>query len=231
MQNRIQPIEESRKTIATLVQERIRDAILSGFLVPGSRIDQNQLASDLNVSLVPVREALKKLEGEGFVQIVPRRGAFITATSLEDMEDLYFTRRLLEGQAAYHAADKLKDEDIAKMENLIRVMDEALSAHDNAQFMSANRDFHFIIYDAVGSQYLNNMINSLWELAQRYRYRYLLLQNPAAELRAEHEAILAACRARAPRALRDAVMFHMEQTLNGVQGYLQTQSESKKKGK
>ena len=96
----IQAIEDNKKTISAMVQERIRDAILSGMLEAGSRLDQNQLADDLNVSLVPVREALKKLEGEGFVQIIPRRGAFVTKSSLDDMEDLYFTRSLLEGQAA-----------------------------------------------------------------------------------------------------------------------------------
>ncbi len=64
----MQAIEDNKKTITAMVQERIRDAILSGMLPGGSRLDQNQLAGDLNVSLVPVREALKKLEGEGFVQ-------------------------------------------------------------------------------------------------------------------------------------------------------------------
>ena len=67
MQNRIQPIEDSKKTVTALVQERVRQAILDGMLSPGSRIDQNKLATDLNVSLVPIREALKALEGEGFV--------------------------------------------------------------------------------------------------------------------------------------------------------------------
>ncbi|MBZ0282429.1 MAG: GntR family transcriptional regulator [Anaerolineae bacterium] len=228
MSDRILPIEESRKTIALIVQDRIRDAILSGLLPPGSRIDQNQLASDLNVSLVPVREALKKLEGEGFIHIVPRRGAFITKTSLEDMEDLYFTRSLLEGQTAYHAAEKLTDEAIEHMESLMREMDAALAVDDKNRFMRANRDFHFTIYNAVGSHYLSNMINGLWDLALRYRYRYMLLQNQASVLRQEHEVILKACHARDARALRDAVVDHMQQTLVGVREYLEGQGKEKK---
>lgn len=228
MSDRIQPIEESRKTIALIVQDRIRDAILSGLLKPGSRIDQNQLASDLNVSLVPVREALKKLEGEGFIQIVPRRGAFITNTSLEDMEDLYFARTLLEGQAAYHAAEKLTAEAFEHLEALIQEMDMALVSDDKNRYMRANRDFHFTIYDSVGSHYLSNMINGLWDLALRYRYRYMLLQNQADVLHQEHEAILEACKARDARALRDAVVHHMQQTLVGVRGYLEGQGKEKK---
>src|SRR5207247_6020739 len=98
-QARIEPIEDNKKTIAGLGLERIRDAILSSTLTAGSRIDQGKLASDLNVSIVPVREALKKLETEGFVHIVPRRGAFVTQTSISDLEDLYFARAEIEGQA------------------------------------------------------------------------------------------------------------------------------------
>ena len=80
LNKQIKPIEDMNKTVSSMAQERIRDAILEGILPPGTRIDQNQLAKDLNTSLVPVREALKKLEGEGFVQIIPRRGAFVTDT-------------------------------------------------------------------------------------------------------------------------------------------------------
>lgn len=222
-QNRIMPIEENRKTIAAIVQDRIRDAILGGVLSAGSRIDQNRLAADLNVSLVPVREALKKLEGEGFVQIIPRRGAFVTETSLEDMKDLYFTRALMEGQAAYHGAEKLSAADLKKLDKLMDDMAKSLAEHDYSRFMQANRDFHFIIYDAAGSKYLSNMIGTLWELAQRYRYRYVFFKDQAAVIQKEHQAILDACHERNSKALRDAVVYHMNQTYAGVRDYILTQ--------
>lgn len=225
-QNRIQPIEESRKTIAAIVQDRIREAILSGLLSAGARIDQNKLADDLNVSLVPVREALKKLEGEGFVQIIPRRGAFVTETSLKDMEDLYFTRAILEGQAAYHSAEKLAEDDLRKLDKLMIEMGNALNDHDYSDFMRANRDFHFTIYKAAGSHYLLNMIVSLWELAQRYRYRYVFLKDQAAVIQSEHQTILDACHARDSKNLRDAVVYHMNQTYEGVRGYIMSQNKS-----
>jgi DNA-binding GntR family transcriptional regulator len=218
--SRIQPIEASKKTVAAIVQERIREAILTGLLQPGSRLDQNQLAADLNVSLVPVREALKKLEGEGFVRIIPRRGAFVTETSLDDIEDLYFARSLLEGQAAYHAAEKLTDERLTQLDRLVEEMNGVLEQHHYSAFIDYNRRFHFAIYEAAGSQYLANMIASLWELAERYRYRYLFLKDRAATIQAEHQAILDACHARDSKRLRDAIVYHMNQTLAGVRGYL-----------
>jgi DNA-binding GntR family transcriptional regulator len=219
---RIQPIEESKKTIAAMVQERIRDAILNGTLPAGSRLDQNQLANDLNVSLVPVREALKKLEGEGFVQIVPRRGAFVTESSVADMEDLYFARSLLEGQAAYHAAERLSADDLEKLDSLLDEMGSALERQDYASFTQTNHDFHFIIYRAAGSKHLVNLINSLWDLAQRYRYRYVFLKDQSQVIQAEHTTILAACHAHDAKALRDAIITHMNQTLAGVKHHIQS---------
>ncbi|MBC7809958.1 MAG: GntR family transcriptional regulator, partial [Burkholderiales bacterium] len=162
MTQRIKPIEDSKKTIAAMVQERIREAIMNGILPAGSRLDQNGLAADLNVSLVPVREALKKLEAEGFVQIIPRRGAFVTETSLKDMENLYYARAILEGQTAYQAAEHISAEQLDELDRLIGQMTSALHQHDYAGFLTLNHRFHFIIYDAAGNTYLSNMILGLW---------------------------------------------------------------------
>lgn len=219
--NRLQPIEDTRKTVAAIVEERIRRAILSGDLKAGTRIDQIQLAEDLNVSLVPVREALKALEAEGFVQILPRRGAFVTATSIADMEDLYFARSLLEGQAAYHAAERLTEANLQRLSELMLAMDQALNAHDYHAFMDTNREFHLIIYRAAGSRHLVNLITGLWDLAERYRYRYVFLKNQAPIIQAEHQMILDACIAHDKKALRDAVINHMNRTLQGVRAYLE----------
>jgi DNA-binding GntR family transcriptional regulator len=224
---RIQPIEDSSKTISGIAQERIRSAILEGILPPGSRIDQNQLARDLNTSLVPVREALKKLEGEGFVQIIPRRGAFVAEASTRDMEDLYFARGILEGQAGYHAAPNLTDESIRQLERLHEQMGAALDAHDYADFTQLNRRFHFLIYDAAGSTYLSNMIASLWDLAERYRYRYMLFKDQSAVIQAEHRQMLDACRAHDSKALRESIIYHMNQTLNGIRAH----AEQKQNGR
>lgn len=225
---RIKPIEASKKTVAVMVQERVRQAILDGVLPAGTRIDQRRLAAELQVSLVPVREALKVLAGEGFVQIIPRRGAFVTETSLEDMEDLYFTRAIIEGQAAYHAAENLTDAHLSDLDRLYDLMDLALRAHDYDGFSQHNRAFHMTIYHACGSRYLSDMIHTLWELAERYRYRYLFLKDQADKIQAEHRAILDACRARDRKQLRDTVIYHLNQTLIGVQAYITAGQQNKK---
>ncbi len=219
LNKRIQPIEDNNKTVYNIALTRIREAILDGILPPGSRIDQNQLARDLNTSLVPVREALKKLDSEGFVQIIPRRGAFVTETSIPDMEDLYFTRSILEGEAGFHAASKLTASQIKQLERLHEQIGLALNAHDFSEFNHLNRRFHFLIYDAANSAYLSNMIISLWDLAVRYRFRYVFFQDQAAVIQAEHWTILQACKDHDGPALREAIVYHMKQTLNGIRAF------------
>ncbi|MEZ4671722.1 MAG: GntR family transcriptional regulator [Anaerolineae bacterium] len=221
LNKQIKPIEDMNKTVSSMAQERIRDAILEGILRPGTRIDQNQLAKDLNTSLVPVREALKKLEGEGFVQIIPRRGAFITETSTKDMEDLYFARSILEGQAGYHAAPNLTQSDLDRLDSIHDQVGTSLKTHDFAAFTHLNREFHFTIYDAAGSKYLAGMIASLWDLAERYRYRYVFFKDQGSVIQAEHKQILDACHAHDSRALREAIIFHMNQTLNGIRSFVE----------
>ncbi|MBZ0299756.1 MAG: GntR family transcriptional regulator [Anaerolineae bacterium] len=220
IQNRIQPIEDNKKTVTAMVQERVRQAIFDGVLAAGSRIDQNQLATMLNVSLVPVREALKMLEGEGFVQIIPRRGAFVTESSIPDMEDLYFTRQILEGQAAYHAAEKITDDHIQQLEQLHRAMDQALKNHDYAGFMVHNRAFHFVIYDAPESRYLSNLIAGLWDLSERYRYRYMYLKDQGPIIQREHKGIIEACRQHDAKELRNNIIQHMQHTLHSIREFI-----------
>jgi DNA-binding GntR family transcriptional regulator len=224
--NKLQPIEGNKRTITAMVQERIRSAILAGDLAAGSRLDQARLAEQLHVSLVPVREAIHKLEGEGFVQVVPRRGAFVTRTSIDDMEDLYNTRRLLEGEAAAIGALLLTDNDIRALDEPMQIMDKALVQHDYAAFMEANRRFHFIIYGAAGSRYLMDMIRMLWELAERYRYRYVFLRDRGEVIQEEHRRILECARRRDSRGLRKAIVDHMSHTQDGLKRYLNEQLQA-----
>jgi DNA-binding GntR family transcriptional regulator len=222
MQRRIQPIEDSNKTISSIAQERIRHAILEGVLPPGSRIDQNRLARDLNTSLVPVREALKKLESEGFVQIIPRRGAFVADVSLSDVEDLYHARRVIEASTGENAASKLTDDDLVQLRRLFKQVNDALKKGDYEAFTRLNRQFHFVIFDAVDSKYLSKVISGLWDLAERYRYRSALIKDRAEAIRVEHRAILDACEGRDGAALRAAIIDHLDPTLEDVYALVQS---------
>lgn len=216
MKTRLPAITDTMKTVSGIAKERIRDAILRGTLLPGSRIDQNQLAQDLNTSLIPVREALKKLESEGLVQIIPRRGAFVVDVSLLDLENLYYARKVIEGQVAYLAAAHLSDEDLTKLAALAVELRNALDRDDYEEFTVLNERFHFLIYDAAGNKYLVEMIAGVWELAERYRYRYQFVKGQHDLINAEHQAILEAAQNHDAERLRVTVEQHIEQTLKGL---------------
>jgi DNA-binding GntR family transcriptional regulator len=210
------PIEAPKQTLAAQVQERIRDAIIRRVLKPGTRIDQNKLADDLHVSLVPVREALKSLQAEGLVTIIPRRGAFVTEVSQEHLDDLYFARQIIEGEAVYHAVPHLQPAHFAEQHRLMREMQQATDAHDIALFMDLNRQFHMLIYEALGNQHLMQTILSLWERSELYRYRYMFVLHNAAKVHAEHAALVEACGAGdAPRA-KELAILHIRNTQIGI---------------
>jgi DNA-binding GntR family transcriptional regulator len=210
------PIEDSRRTLAAQVAERIRQAILDRTLAPGSRINQYELAEGLNVSLVPVREALKALEAEGLVTITPRRGAFVTEISLDDLDELYFARQLIEGEAIVIACPRFQDGDYGILQRMITEMRTATDAGDIPTFMQRNREFHMHIYGVTNNRYLLQMIENLWERSELYRYRYMFILRNAELIHQEHDNILAACRDRNTERARVLAQQHIWHTRDGI---------------
>lgn len=188
------PIDEHRLTLAAQVQARIREAILKQALKPGAHIDQDKLREELQVSMSPIREALKGLEAEGLVVIQPRRGAFVIEVSIEDMDQLYFTRRLIEGEAIAHAVPNLKKSDLDALEAMTNQMRLATDHGDIKQFIELNRQFHLHIYSAFENRHLLQVIRTLWERSELYRYRLMFTTHNAERVHREHDGILEACR-------------------------------------
>ncbi len=216
MSNVLQPIEESRRTLAAQVTEQIRHAILNRALAPGSRINQNQLAEDLNVSLVPIREALKTLESEGLVKIIPRRGAFVTEISLDDLDELYFARQLIEGESIRIALPRLNADDFAFLQQTIDAMKRATEIGDIQSFMKLNRNFHMCIYQKTNNRHLLQIIDILWERSELYRYRYMFVIRNAETIHREHEAILVALKDRDADLAVQLARDHIWHTHNGL---------------
>lgn len=208
--------EISRKTLAAQVQDMIRDAIIQRRLEPGQKIDQIRLAEELNVSLVPVREALRALEAEGLVMIVPRRGAFVTEVSKEHLDDLYAARQIIEGEVAYRAVDRLTDGDLERLRALAEAMKARTAEGDIRGFMALNREFHMTIYERAGNQHLIDIIYGLWERSELYRFRYVFVLHNAGMVHEEHSEIVKACADRDAERLRACVVAHIVHTQKGL---------------
>ncbi len=213
--------DNSPPTTTAYVLDSIRDGILNGQYPLGSRFDQKAIAEDLGVSLVPVREALRILEGEGFVTINPRRGAYVTGISANELEELYLIRAELEDLATRRAVPNLKRENIIRLAGVIEQMEEATDAQEYAHLMALNQAFHFTIYDASDSVLLLELITGLWNRSSLYRRVFTYLPERAMQALEEHRAIYKACRNKDSEAAGQAVRHNIRQTVIALLGEFQ----------
>ncbi|MBI1880815.1 MAG: GntR family transcriptional regulator [Chloroflexi bacterium] len=187
--------EEATKTLADYVLETLREGLLSGRYPPDSRLDQKLLAEELRVSLIPVRESLRRLEAEGLVRIYPHRGVFVVERSADEVKEISCIREVLEELATQLTVPNLSDPTLKHLADLIEQMEQALTTADMARFLALSETFHFAIYETSGQKLLLRMIRSLWDRTRLYHQRSAFLPEHAARLLAGHKDIYAACRA------------------------------------
>ncbi len=156
---------------AAQVGRRIRDAILTGELKPGERIRQEAIARQLGTSRIPVREALRQLESEGLVTLVPHSGARVAVMDFERFHELYLLREVIEPMAIYHSAGRLSEEQLAHLAELVDVIADA--GDDSLRWLDADRRFHLESYAAAPLPRVLTMIEGFWNQTQQYRRAYL----------------------------------------------------------
>ena len=152
----------SRATIQDHVYGRLREMILTGGIEPGRTVTVQSLADAFGVSAMPVREALHRLVAEKALTVVAGRSVGIPFLSAERLADLCRVRLQVEGTAVAWATDRLGSGDIDNLSGLIEEMEAAAAGKDRARYVPANREFHFTIYRAAGSETLLAVIESLW---------------------------------------------------------------------
>lgn len=150
----------------------LRHAIVTGGLRPGQRVRQDDIATQLGVSIAPVREALRVLEQEGQVTYQPRRGYFVTELHVEDLEEIYELRRVLEGRAARRALATIDEDALARIRLADRDCVQAAGRADIAAELEANRRFHFTILETPDQHHAMRLIRLLWDSTEAYRAIY-----------------------------------------------------------
>jgi DNA-binding GntR family transcriptional regulator len=175
--------------------DALRALIVRGELRPAQRVNQEDLAAQLGLSVAPVREALRVLEHEGQLTYLPRRGYFVTELHFADLQEIYALRAILEERAARQALPALDDEALERIAEAARDCVEAAEAGDVAGELAANRRFHFAILAAPGHPHLMRVIRLLWDSTEAYRAMYYNSPAERHEAVAAHERILAALRA------------------------------------
>ena len=175
--------------------EHVRGQITRGILKPDDRIRQEQLAVELGLSVVPVREALKTLEAEGQVVYRPHRGYHVTRLSLDELTQTYRARQLLEDDIVRVGAPLLAADDFAVLDELMSSMESADDSGDLRDMIEANRQFHFHLFGAANKPLIVNVIRMLWQSTESYRSFYYSHDAARSRVNREHRSIVEALRA------------------------------------
>ncbi len=203
-------------TAQEFVLGELRRSIVSGELRPGEQIRQEALAERLGTSRVPLREALKILEGEGQVAYHPHRGYFVAELSSSDLVEVYRIRRLLEDDAVSVALPLLAEGDLVAMQEALTGIEDAALLEDIPAMAIANRAFHFLLFDRAGLQRTSRLIRQLWDATDAYRSVYFAGPDNRQTVQLEHRAILQAITERDAPLTIALLHAHREQAVQRV---------------
>ncbi len=193
-----------------VVFNTLRQAILRGELKPGERLMEIQLANKLGVSRTPIREAIRKLELEGLVLMIPRRGAEVAEITEKSLRDVLEVRDALEVLAVDLACDRISSEDIERLKEAAKEFEVALQGGDVTEYAEADVKFHDIIYLATDNQRLIQLLYNLREQMYRYRVEYLKRKEVHPILLEEHEHIITCIEKKDKDAAKIAISTHIE---------------------
>ncbi|MFK5925126.1 MAG: GntR family transcriptional regulator [Desulfuromusa sp.] len=185
---------ERHQTLREKILETIRDAILKGDLKPGEKVAEPDLAEQFGISRTPIREAFRQLESEGYLTVVPRKGAVVAALSERDVQEYYAVKSILEGYAAELAAQNLSEKELAKLESINMRLKQLATAGDVKSFYKIHHDFHDTFLKAANNNKLYELIIQLGQKFNRLRMASLSVDGRMAISVAEHDKLLDAFR-------------------------------------
>lgn len=201
---------QNHKPLREMVYEELKIQILTGAIVPGTRMMEVELAEEMGVSRTPIREAIRKLEKEGLVTIEPRRGAYASMISTQDMVEILEVRQDLEGLAAYFAASRMTDDEMKELKEIAGKYNDAVSFGSMKDMIQYDTKFHRLIVDSCNNKILVNMVEQLQEMVLRFRYIYYDNFKRAENMPEEHQEIIEAIASGDADRARAAADLHID---------------------
>jgi len=200
-----------RTSLTSAVADRLREMIIRGEIQEGEQLRQDAIATDLQVSRIPVREALRQLEAEGLIKIVAHRGAVVSSLSSEEIEELFQIRAVLECEVLRLSIPHLTDEDFARAESIMETFEKALWLEgDVSSWGRLNSEFHATLYSRAGRPQFMAIIRQINNNGDRYTRLQLYLTRAFERAKAEHRTILDFCRKRDVKAACDLMQQHIQ---------------------
>lgn len=219
---RLQPIRlDAYKPLREIVSDALRQAIRDGILPPGERLMEIPLAEELGVSRTPIREAIRILEQEGLIVMIPRRGTYVADMSLKDVTEVFELRSILEELAAELAAERITNEEIEALEQHLVEIGNYMNEKNLDKVVQADILFHEILYKASRNDRLVEMIHNLREQTLRFRTLSMSQTGRLAKTWDEHRQLVEAISDRDVERARQIARIHMEESektlLEGMQ--------------
>jgi DNA-binding GntR family transcriptional regulator len=205
----LQAIGDAKRSLTDRVYAALKGRILRREIAPGTLLTEAQLAQWHGVSKTPAREALRRLQQEGLVELVPYSGYLVGRISVEQARDLVEVRRILEGESACLAASRLRDEDLPELTAMAKVIFRPGEADSYAAFCAANRNFHVAIAACSRNALLTQMVGDVLDRLQMALYADLYASDPE-EVAADHDALVRALASRDGAAARRAVQAEVD---------------------
>lgn len=207
--------------------EYLRSKIITGTFGPGYRIVIDQVASDLELSIIPVREAIRQLESDGLIQYKPYSGAIVSNINKKEYVETLSILAVLEGYATAQSAKLISEEDIALLTEINGQMSDVLYNFEFEQFGELNRKFHTVIYESCDNDNLKKQINNLWErMGIVRRSGFTFMPQRARQSIAEHSQIIQMLSEQAPPDVIEP--FVRQHKLNTVNAFKSNETEQKK---
>lgn len=207
---------EDNYSLSSRVFHTIRENILSGKYATDEELKEKTIGEELGVSRTPVREALRQLELEGLVTIIPNKGAYVVGISQKDIRDIYEIRSRLEGLCARWAAEHITKEQLDELEENIYLSDFHSSKGNSEQVVELDNRFHEILYNASGSKELRHILVDFHHYVQRVRKITLATQERAINSNDEHRRIVEALKAHDADLAETLANAHMMNTIKNM---------------
>ena len=214
--SRLEPINlDTYQPLREAVCESLRNAIKSGVLAPGERLMEVQLADELGISRTPIREAIRKLEQEGYVIMLPRRGTYVSSVSVHDVQEIFEIRSALESLSIGLAARRIESDELDQLQQLLALTEKYIKLGDIDNIVKTDIEFHGLLYSVSRNERLGIIINNLKEQLARFRKQSMSYPGRLKDTLDEHREMVEAIANGDVEAARDAAV----EALTG-EGYL-----------
>lgn len=209
-------IEKRFKSLRRLLAEELREAIVAGKLGAGERLSEEKLAASLKVGRVPLREALRRLEAEGYITFLSNSEIMVSKPTVEDVQDYYSIASALEGLAARLAVERAQPEEISRLRELHQLLREAYKEKDPARYFEANSGFHRFIAEMARNERLHRLIDEMRHEIQKTRILTLHLPQRFDYSMREHDQILDAFLKRNAELAETTVVRHLQNQMEAL---------------